>query len=431
MVCGTRLMIPFKLALQHQFINRKANNPNMERPPAAASCCRDWVEKQEMTPAIVLSADTAGLAVIRSLGSRGIPVIAVHYQPQDMGYVSKYVTKSVLAPHPEQREGEFLDLLTSLAINRGGGLLIPTDDAALVVVSRHKTRLEKHCDVACTDWQVTRQFIDKKYTAALARSVGVAVPETTVVDMGANLDEWCQRVGFPIIVKPCQSHQYAERFGKKCTRADNYDELLVACNEAKKADIDVMLQEYIPGNDAHNVNYNSYHVGGAPVVEFTSKKVRLSPPFFGLPRVVVSEHIPEVIEPARKFLRGLNFDGYCCTEFKLDPRDNVYKLMEVNGRHNRSASLAMRCGIDFPLIEYEYLTNGAIPSQQEFETGVYWIDEFRDAIDWVRYRGRQKYRFGEYLQPYMHQRVFATLDLTDIKPFFRRFGNALRRNRSG
>lgn len=379
-----------------------------------------------MTPAIVLSADTAGLAVIKSLGAHGVPVIAVYYQPRDMGYVSKYVTKSVLAPHPEHNESDFLALLISLAKEQHGGLLIPTDDATLVVVSRHKSTLEEHCSVACTDWPVTRQYIDKKYTSELANSVGVAMPRTIVFKSGTDADEWSQRVGFPIIVKPCQSHQYAERFGKKCTRADNLDELLMACNEAESAGIGVMLQEYIPGDDTHNVNYNSYHLGGEPRIEFTSKKVRLSPPFFGLPRVVVSQNVPEVVEPARKFLRALNFDGFCCTEFKFDPRDDVYKMMEVNGRHNRSALLAMHCGIDFPLIDYAYFTKGTIPSQSEFEEGVYWVDEFRDSIDWIRYRGREKYKFGEYLKPYFRRHVFATLDITDIRPFFNRLRNAMR-----
>lgn len=379
-----------------------------------------------MTPAIVLSADTAGLAVIRSLGAHGVPVIAVYYQPRDMGYVSRYVTKSVLAPHPLHNEHEFLELLIALAKEQDGGVIIPTDDCTLVAVSHHKSMLEQYCTVACTEWPVTRQYIDKSCTSALANSVGVAMPKTTMVGSDTDLKEWSQRVGFPIIVKPCQSHLYAERFKKKCTRAENFNELLEACGEAKNAQIDVMLQEYIPGDDTHNVNYNSYHMAGEPLVEFTSNKRRLSPPFFGLPRVVVSEKVPEVLEPARKFLRALNFNGYCCTEFKRDPRDDVYKMMEVNGRHNRSAALAVRCGIDFPWIEYEFFTKGTVPTQKEFEEGVYWVDEFRDGADWIRYRGKQKYKLREYLQPYWQPHIFTTLDFKDIKPFFRRLRNALR-----
>ena len=43
-----------------------------------------------------------GLAVIRSLGIKGVPIIVVYYQKEDMGYVSKYVKEANFAPHPEQ-----------------------------------------------------------------------------------------------------------------------------------------------------------------------------------------------------------------------------------------------------------------------------------------------------------------------------------------
>ena len=52
--------------------------------------------------------------------------------------------------------------------------------------------------------------------------------------------------------------------------------------------------------------------------------------------MVLSEHVPEVIEPGRKILQAMGFYGYACTEFKRDPRDGSHKLMEVNGRHNLS-----------------------------------------------------------------------------------------------
>ena len=36
-----------------------------------------------MEPALVLGAHTVGLGVVRALGSKGVPVIAVHYDDKD------------------------------------------------------------------------------------------------------------------------------------------------------------------------------------------------------------------------------------------------------------------------------------------------------------------------------------------------------------
>ena len=102
-----------------------------------------------MIPAVILSSFTMGLGVIRALGTMGVPIIVVHYDDRDMGYVSKYVTEHILAPHPEHSEEAFLDLLVELGNRLKGGVLIPTSDATLATVSRHKDELSQYYIVAC------------------------------------------------------------------------------------------------------------------------------------------------------------------------------------------------------------------------------------------------------------------------------------------
>src|SRR5207249_9127600 len=116
-----------------------------------------------------------------------------------------------------------------------------------------------------------------------------------------------------------------------------------------------------------------YVVDGAPVVEFTSRKVRLAPPDFGFPTAVVSAPVPEVVGPGRRIVAAMGIEGFANVEFKRDARDGSYKLMEVNGRPNMSGALAVRCGIDFPLIAYRHLVHGVVPTAQRWERGVYWV----------------------------------------------------------
>ena len=196
--------------------------------------------------------------------------------------------------------------------------------------------------------------------------------------------------------------------------------------EAARAGLDVILQEIIPGGDDCGVNYNAYFWDGEPLVEFTAQKVRNAPPTFGSPRVIVSKAIPEVIEPGRKILQAMGFYGYACTEFKRDPRDGVYKLMEVNGRHNLSTLLAVKCGINFPWLHYQHLVNGTLTQASEYRTGVYWIDELRDLGYSVKSFRQERYGWSQYVRPYLKPHVFAILSLRDPKPFVRRVSGLLR-----
>ncbi len=382
----------------------------------------------KMIPAIVLASHTMGLAVIRALGTMGVPIVVIVYaEREDMGYVSKYVREKIPAPHPEKSEDQFIDVLMKCAAHLGGGLVIPTSDETLAAVSRHKTLLERHYRVACTEWNITEQFIDKKRTYALADAIGVPAPKTTIPHSVDDVERYSRTIDYPCLVKPCQSHRYYDRFKRKMTRVENLEQMLAAYQEAADAGLETMLQELIPGDDTQGVNYNSYFWNGEPLVEFTAEKVRNAPPGLGSPRVAVSKHIPEVLEPGRKILQAMGFYGYSCTEFKKDARDGVYKLMEVNGRHNLSGLLAVRCGINFPWIHYQHLVCGELPSACDYRTAVYWIDIIRDIGYSLKCIKKERYSLSQYIRPYRSPHVFAILDPRDPRPFAQRCINLAKR----
>jgi D-aspartate ligase len=373
-----------------------------------------------MRHAIVLSGHTAALGVIRSLGTMGVPIVVVHYGEHSFAGRSRFVTASLHAPHPEQSEGEFIEFLVGCAGRFPGAVLFPTTDEGLAAISRHKERLAPHFLVACADWEVTRRIIDKQFTYALAERCGVPAPRTFVPHTLEEARSGAGELGFPCLVKPSQSHLFCERFGRKMVRADSLARLEETFTMATDAGIEVMLQEMIPGDDVNVVNYNSYVWEGKVLAEFTAVHVRNGPPWFGSPRVAVSRKVPEVIEPGRRILMELGFSGYACTEFKRDERDGVYKLMEVNGRHNLSTLLAVCCGVNFPWLHYRHLSEGIVPQAAGFREEFYWIDLVRDIGYTGMYLTRERHSLMDYLRPYLKPHVFAIFDRTDIRPFLNR-----------
>lgn len=380
-----------------------------------------------MTPAIVLGAQTAALGVVRALGRHGVPVVVLHYRPTDTAHRSRYVTKALRISPPERDEAGFVAQLLALADRFGGGLLIPTADEAVVAVSRHLAALERRYTVACTPWAITATFIEKRRTYTLADRVGVPCPRTTVPGSCDDVHRYADSAVFPCLVKPSQGHQFVARFGTKMFRVETRQELLDRYRQATEAGCEVVLQEFIPGGDGEGVNYNSYWWNGSPLMEFTATKVRGGPPTVGSPRVLESRFVPEVIEPGRAILRAMGFYGYACTEFKRDPRDGRFKLMEVNGRHNLSTALAVRCGIDFPWAQYRHLVHGTLPEPMPFEEGVYWIDLLRDAGYSLTRHRTERYPIGAYLRPYFRRHIFAIPSWRDPGPFLSECRNLLSR----
>lgn len=358
--------------------------------------------------------------MIRSLGSRGVPVIAFFQETSEVGKASRFVRESIRVPHPDHEEKALVEQLIHLAPRFGGGVLMPCADGFVGAVARNKSQLAEHYRVACPDAELARTVLEKRFTYEAAAAAGVATPRTVVLESLAQAEHEAALVSYPALVKPVTGHRYYRVFQKKMVLARDAAELIAAYREAAAADCAVMAQEFIPGEDALGVNYNSYFWEGEPLAEFTAAKVRNAPPRIGSPRVVMSKHIPEVIEPGRRLLRALGYSGFSCTEFKWDARDGRYKLMEINGRHNMSSRLAARCGLNFPYLEYRHLAYGERPVQCDYEEGRYWIDIVRDVAHSARHWRSERYSLARYLEPYVRPHVFAELDWRDPRPFLNR-----------
>jgi D-aspartate ligase len=371
-------------------------------------------------PAYVLGGYEAGLAVIRSLGAAGVPVIAVWSSELERARHSRNVKLSVRAPHPWHESEAYVELLLELGSRVGRGLLIPTTDEAVSAVGRAKEELETRHAVACPPWPVVERFLDKHLTYECARELGVPLPLTVLPGSAEELERLAANLPYPVVVKPRLGHLYRDAFGVKLTKASDRGELVSAWRRSERAGIGTVIQEFVPGSESEGANYNAYLVDGEPAVEVTARKVRLSPPDLGYPMVVVSGHVPEVIDPARRLLRGMGMSGFANVEFKRDTRDGTYKLMEVNGRPNMSGLLSIRCGIDFPLLTYRHVVLGDPPSPGRGggrEERVYWINDGPDV--WAGIQGVRagKSSLRNFLEPYLCPHVFASLSLADPGPF--------------
>jgi D-aspartate ligase len=377
-------------------------------------------------PIIIVGGHTMGLAVVRALSNLDIERILVSYDRNDIARVSHYVTQLFDSPNPQTHPEEFVGFLIQLAKVFSGSLLLPASDASLSAISKYKHSLSNYFTVACPEWDIVEKIIYKNLTYLAAKNAGIPVPRTIFPQSEEEVKDCACLMDYPCLVKPHQSHSYFDHFHYKMVYVNNYDEMITAYKQAAAFGLDVMLQEYIPGDDNKGVNYNSYFQEGQPLVEFTASKVRNAPPKLGSPCVAFSKEIPEVYDAGRKLLQDIGFYGYSCVEFKQDQRDGVYKLMEINGRHNLSGMLAVKCGINFPMIHYKHLILGELPIHEKYQQNLYWIDLTRDFTYHFPRVIRFKYSMKDYFKPYFSRHVFAILDYHDLNPFIKRCTNLAR-----
>lgn len=370
-----------------------------------------------MRPAIVIGSRMQGLAVIRSLGSIGVPVVVLRYHAEDFGHGSRWAHARVDCPHPERDTPGFLAVLDRLADRYPGALLVPPSDIAVSVVAEHTDALRaRGYLVAAPEAKAVRICLDKSATHEFALAHGIAAPATVTPRDGSDLRRFAADHGFPAVLKPAVSHRYQAVFHRKWTRVDNLTQAIQHYDAASAAGFEMVVQELIPGDELCGANYNAYRTEDGHTVEMTAAKIRNSPAETGSPCVVISRELPEVAEAGRRMLAALDYRGFANIEFKRDPRDGRYKLIEVNARHNLSSMLAIRCGVDFPAIEYRHRLLGQRPTQPAATQGVHWIDITRDLRAAGSYLSRPGYSPWCFLRPYLSRPVFAVASLRDPRP---------------
>ncbi|MBK6914296.1 MAG: ATP-grasp domain-containing protein [Ignavibacteriales bacterium] len=379
-------------------------------------------------PVLILSGHAIALGVIRSLGSKGVPVYVVSYDTKDMAYKSKFIQQHFVLPHPEKNAEEFIAGLLRIHDKIGKALVFPADDPTLVALSKNIDLLKAKFIIASQDWSIISKVINKDMTYAVAEKVGVPFPKTLSLDETITITEdLIKEFRFPCLVKPVQSHIYFDIFKSKMAIVNNIEELKNQFEQCKKYSLDVTLQEIIEGDITQGLNFNSLIYNGKIKQGFTAYKVRMTDNGYGIPVIVRSrEMIKELWDYSEKLLSEMGYEGYSNVEFKYDKRDGLYKLLEVNGRYNRSSLLSAESGINFPWIQYNYIINGIDFKQNDYEKGFYYVDEFKDFQEKIKKLLSGKENLLRFLKTYFSKKVFAIFYSKDMKPFYKHFADGLK-----
>jgi len=312
-----------------------------------------------------------GLAAIRSLGRRGLRVLALDHRPYALGFRSRYAEPR-LAPDPLDDEDGFIAALRAIAEETDGPLpVFPTHDEHVNAIARHAGALGASYRFPFPSWEVLERIQSKRHQLETAESAGLPVPRTI---HPASLDEALAagaELGFPVMVKPSANVGFRRSHGRQLFRCESATDLERAYEAA--APYEPMVQELIPGGDEELYTLGSYLTpGGEALGLFSGHKLRQTRGYMGSARIGEAVWVEEVVEQGLAFLRALGYHGISQVETKRDPRDGRYKLMEINPRLWQWHSLAAACGVDLPYIAYRDLIGNPLPPARMHGDGKRW-----------------------------------------------------------
>jgi predicted ATP-grasp superfamily ATP-dependent carboligase len=317
--------------------------------------------------------ERASLAIARSLGRRGIEVHSGEHYRLSTSSLSKYVTKSVVHPDPQQDCHVYINWLEDFLAQEDYDAIFASREITTLPISYNKKRLEKYTRVPYPDYDQMILTQDKARTFQCAIEAGIPVPKTIFVESMEELDELADEIEYPVVVKSRSKTLWKD--GKPFTlkvMKENYVD-----NKAELAKISSwilersgkmpLIQEYIPG-EGYGVEMLLNH--GDPRVLFMHKRLREYPITGGVSTMRESIYAEELKEPAIRLMKKLRWHGVAMVEFKVDSRDGIPKLMEVNGRFWGSLALPVAAKVDFPYYLHTMILEGDVAPRMWYPIGV-------------------------------------------------------------
>ena len=393
------------------------------RPGAVAERHRPEVlttERRSTTPdtagALVVGGDHPGLGIVRSLGRRGIPVHILDDQ-FSVSFFSKYVTHVTRVPdlRDEQRTIDAV-LETGRRFNLKDWVLYPTRDETVAAFSRYRDELSPMFRVTTPEWNTVRWAWNKKNTYELAERLNIPCPETFNPRSKEELAPLYSKL--PLAIKPAIKENFFYATGAKAWRANTkreLDELFERASKQLRPE-EILVQEIIPGDGRQQLSYCAFFRDGHAHSALLARRMRQHPREFGRSATYVETvEVPEIEELSERFLRAINFYGLVEVEFKQDPRDGKYKLLDVNARTWGFHSLGWPAGVDFPYLLFADQF-GKSPSRYRAPAGIGWLRLITDVPVVLSDMLRGNMTLGDYFRSLKNTRTESVFVRDDVMP---------------
>jgi predicted ATP-grasp superfamily ATP-dependent carboligase len=308
------------------------------------------------------------LAVVRSLGQKGVQVTVGERTFLNTSFFSKYCTRRLVYPSPRQAPNQFIEFFLKEIKKNHYDCLFPMEEETLLLLVKYHSDISRYTYLLSPDLKKIEFTRDKRNLMQFAETHGIPTPKTfqiapepfkvqgsrpesnKVEDRPSSyrlqgLDHAVDEIPIPAVIKPrISSGSFGIVYVKK------KEDLIPSYQSVHERFPFPIVQEWIP--DGGGVYGFSALFDEASNVRaaFVHKKLRMYPVQGGPSTLGEGVEHPQIMEMGLSLLKSLNWVGVGMAEFKVDPRDGVPKLMEVNPRFWGSLQLAIVSGVDFPYL---------------------------------------------------------------------------------
>jgi predicted ATP-grasp superfamily ATP-dependent carboligase len=294
--------------------------------------------------------ENQAVASVRSLARAGHGVCVGSDTSWSKAGWSRACRNSFRYTAPELDAAAFVDCIVNQVSREPGTLVLPMTERTTLPLSAARERIFKaQGRLVFPPHETVLRAFDKDQTTRIAKTLGVAVPETTVISDREHAREFSTSCRYPLVLKAGSSEEISVDGNVRATGAPLYSgdaqEFMSCYDDLRLRSASILAQEFVEGAGA---GHFALMDNGNVLAEFSHRRIRdVRPTGSGSAVRESVEPRPELREAALSILRELCWHGVAMVEFRIKP-DGTPVFLEVNGRFWNSLPLAVYAGADFP-----------------------------------------------------------------------------------
>lgn len=288
----------------------------------------------------------SALAATRSLGRRGLFVVAADEADPTLAGVSRFCGARGRYPSPTTHPVAFLDSVSAQCADFKIDLLLPMTDRTVPLILQHRDRFPG-VRIPFASHASYEAVSDKWKLFQFAERLGIPAPRTRLATDPGGLFAAAREMAYPLVIKYCRSGLPTAAPVRYVTSMPELEQIIA--QSPPTDDAPCLIQEFIAGRGQ---GVFALYDRGKALAFFAHRRLREKPPSGGVS--VFSESValdPRMKEMATRLLDAAQWHGVAMVELKITPEGKPY-LIEINARFWGSLQLAIDAGVDFPWMLY-------------------------------------------------------------------------------
>jgi predicted ATP-grasp superfamily ATP-dependent carboligase len=305
------------------------------------------------------------LAAVRSLGRGGVEVVVGESSRVATALFSKYCRRRLIYPSVRRHPEAFLAFLHQELRKSNYDLVIPMEEETLLLLARHREEFAPVARLPIPPYEAIVKVRDKGWLMQHASQMRIPIPRTVWVKDMEELYTIKETIPPPWVIKPRVS---SGSFG--IAYVEYEEDLPKAYRKVHSQFPFPLIQERLPLEGEAFGCSALLDKGSQVKALFVHRRLREYPITGGPSTLRESVRHPQIEELGIRLLQSLKWHGVAMVEFKVDPRDNEPKLMELNPRFWGSLALAIHAGVDFPYLLYRMAMGEEFEPVVDYTVGV-------------------------------------------------------------